>query len=217
MSKILSDKTGDFQRWVAPSVEENEAANTELPVNAEELEAIQQQAHAKGYQMGRWEGMNSGREELEAQCGRLKQLMVALSHPLQQLDQQVEKELVLLAGAIAGQLVQREISTEPSILQGAVQGAVNILQSSARRVDVHLSPEDAALVGDSLKSPDDEQSWHLVSDPSLKGGDVIVKADNTFVDASLRTRLNQLIADMLKVDVEEVEHRMHPSADGNTP
>ncbi|MCV6605575.1 MAG: FliH/SctL family protein [Porticoccaceae bacterium] len=214
MSKILSDKSGDFQRWIAPSVDGNGPANDELPVNAEELEAVQQQAHAKGYQMGRWEGMNSGREELEAQCARLKQLMVALSHPLQQLDQQVEKELVLLAGAMAGQLVQREITTDPGILNDAVQGAVNILQSSARRVDVHLSPEDAALVGDSLKSPDEEQSWHLVSDPGLKGGDVIVKADNTFVDASLRTRLNQLIADMLKVDVEDVERTLHPDGGG---
>lgn len=212
MSKILSDKGGDYQRWVAPPVEGGESANDGLAGNSEDLDEAQQQAHAKGYQMGRWEGMNSGREELENQCDRLKKLMASLTHPLQQLDQSVEKELVLLAAAIASQLVQQEVATDQNILAGLVKSAVQMLQSSARRVDVHLCPQDAELMDDCLQSHNEEQSWHLVSDPSLQSGDVLVKADNTFVDATLRTRLNQIIADMLKADPEEVEHMLNPPA-----
>ena len=214
MSKILSgDNTADFQRWEVPSVDGAQGPANDGAEANKELEEAHQQAHAKGYQMGRWEGMNAGREELEAQCQRLKQLMESLAKPLQQMDEQVERELVLLAGAIASQLVHREIVTDPSILNDVVRAAVNALHSSARRVDVHLCPEDANLVQDSLHSPDSDQSWHIVSDPLLRPADVRVVADNTFVDASLRTRLYQLIADMLKVEADQVAASLEHPAD----
>ena len=212
MSKILSgDNAGSYQRWEVPSVDPAPAQPDVPQVSQQELEDIHQQAHAKGYQMGRWEGMNAGREELEKQGARLSGLMRAFTHPLEQVDEQVQRELVLLAGAIASQLVHREIKADPSILNDIVRNAVNALHSTSQRVDVHLSPQDAELVRDALKSPDSDQSWHVVEDASLQCGDVRVVANNTFVDASLRSRLHKLIAELLDTEVGEVTDKLESS------
>ncbi|WIO73440.1 FliH/SctL family protein [Porticoccaceae bacterium LTM1] len=231
MPKIISgDQTTEFKKWDVPSVNSSQGSTllskdglsgTEpspepeapSPITQQEREAIEKQAHAKGYQMGRWEGMNAGREELEKQGEQFKKLCESLSNPLAKLDEEVQRELVLLAGAMAGQLVRRELSVNPDILNNIVASAVTALRTTSRRVHIYLNPVDAALVADILSSPDPEQHWQVVESPELREGDVRVEANNAHIDLSMRSRLYHLVGNLLNSTPEHIADEIDPVLD----
>lgn len=230
MAKIISgDQTTEFKKWDVPSVDGSQApglhsgkvyssestseADLPPPITDQEREAIEKQAHAKGYQMGRWEGMNAGREELEKQGEQLKKLCESLSSPLAKLDEEVQRELVLLAGAMASQLVRRELSVNPEILNNIVASAVTALRTTSRRVDIYLNPVDAALVADILSSPDPEQHWQVVESTELREGDVRVEANHAHIDLSMRSRIYHLVGNLLNTTPEQIAGEIDPVLD----
>lgn len=214
MANILKgDKAVAFERWEAPDVDFAGSGNSAEQDNRQmvceqELSNIHQQAHAKGYQMGRWEGMNAGKEESDAQSQQFETLMRNFTHPFEQLDNDVQQELVLLATAIASQLVHREITTHPSVINHIVAQALTALHDVGRRVDIHLHPSDAMLVRDVIQSPNPDQEWHLIEDASLRPSDVRISSNDAFIDASLRTRIASMVRDLVELEPKELNSHL---------
>lgn len=185
-------------------------------LTAEALENLQRQAYAEaaaegreagyeagyregyrvGLEQGQEEGRETGRQALRAQGQRLSELMALLSEPLQTLDEQVERELVALAVAVAKQLVRRELKTDPNQIVAVVRQALSVLPVSARNISLHLHPEDADLVRAAL-ALDEDPPWKIVEDPVMTRGGCRVHTDISRVDASLERRLGSAIANLL--------------------
>jgi flagellar assembly protein FliH len=192
---------------------------------AEEIEAIQKQAHeeaaAAGYQeghqrghqegleQGRREGLAQGREQgwqeghdagekamLEA-AARFQPLADCLAAPLALVDEQVEQELVALAIAIAKQLIRRELRTDPGQIVAVARDALKILPSSSRRVSLHLHPDDVELVRNALALKDAGPRWKIVEDPLMTRGGCRVMSETSQIDATLEKRLMAVIAHLL--------------------
>ncbi|HHC71663.1 MAG TPA: flagellar assembly protein FliH [Thiotrichales bacterium] len=200
---IRGDKAAVASSWKLPAVEESPGTATEeelpsLPT-AEEIEALQKQAWEeawkKGYQEGLREGREAGEKEIREKGQRLEALMDALARPLDDLDETVEEELVTLAVAVTRQLVRRELRTDPGEVVGVVREALSLLPASARNVRLHLHPEDAELVRAALTlGEEEERAWRIVEDPLQGRGGCQVFSDHSRVDASVETRLAQLVA-----------------------
>lgn len=161
----------------------------------------------KGYQEGHAEGRGAGEAELRElrleQGQRLQQLLTALDQPLSQLDEQVEHELVLLAVAIAKQVIRRELKTDPGQIVATVKSAAAALPSAARGVVLHLHPDDGELVKAALSLADGGAQWKIVEDPLITRGGCRVASESSTVDATVEKRLAQAIA---KVLGDEREH-----------
>jgi flagellar assembly protein FliH len=194
-------------------VVEEEADFPAMPT-AEEIEAMQKQAYeearaagyAAGYKEGLEQGYRDGREEGARQgyeegrvnaaslAQRLQQLIDCLSEPLAQVDDQVEQELVALAIAVAKQLIRRELKTDPGEIIAVVREAMGILPSSARKIGIHLHPDDAELIRSTLELDELGPRWKIVEDPLLTRGGCRVTTDTSHVDATVETRLASAIA-----------------------
>jgi flagellar assembly protein FliH len=199
MSKVIpKEELSGIENWSLPEV--NPAGKREpaaRPLTARQIEELQQQARQEGFQQGRREGLEAGKREIMARVHELESLMQTLAKPLDQLDTQVEQELIGLALAVAQQLVRRELKIDPGQVLAAVREAMAALPIAARNVRLHLHPEDAALVRETLSLSDGERGWKVVEDPVLTRGGCKVSSDTSQIDASVERRLHTIIANVL--------------------
>ncbi len=189
-----------YTRWQAPEFNARAPAPAAAPapepprITAEQIEAIQAQAYAEGFELGRRDGEAAGRAALATEAERLRAILATLAKPLDTLDAEVEEELAILALTVARHLVRRELRTDPGQIIAVLRSALAALPGNERDVRVHLHPEDAALVRGSLGDAGGESYWRLVEDPVISRGGCRVEAGPSQVDARIETRLNAAIA-----------------------
>ena len=197
MSRILrGDALADCQTWLVPEVRKDGARGNK-PFTARQLEEIQNQARQEGFQQGLQEGRDAGMKEFQERFRVLEEILRSLDKPFNQLDESVEQQLAELAMLVARQLVRRELKTEPEQVISVVREALSVLPVAARNVRLALHPEDAALIRDALSLGNDDQHIQLIEDPVQSRGGCRVLTDTSQIDASVESRLNAIIANVL--------------------
>lgn len=206
MSKLIrsEDVEAAYQAWRVPEVagvrvgrsveeERSKAARPIAPMDAAQIE----QARKEGFARGREEGLQAGRQEIRQQVQRLEQLLVALQQPFAELDAAVEEQVSQLAMMVARHLVRRELKTDPGQVVAVVREALANLPITSRTVRLYLHPEDAALVREAFSLNEGEAHVQVLDDPVQSRGGCRVQTDNSQIDASVETRLNALIAQVM--------------------
>jgi len=170
----------------------------------EQLDALEREAWEKGFAAGREAGMaavrqeeQAGLAELERRTRQLASILDFMAKPMADLDDQVQRQLALLAGAIARQVVRRELKTHPDQIIGAIRETVSLLPLTARDVRVHLHPEDAKLVRARLSEATSERAWTIIEDPILTQGGCLVTSEDSTIDAQVEQRIGAAIAAVL--------------------
>lgn len=193
---------GDARAWV-PGLVANEAhpprAQTVAAgvVTAGVLEDLQRAAYDEAYERGLAEGIRAGQVQVAAQTERLSQILADLARPLEDVDGAVVEQIVALSTALARQLLRRELRQDPSHIISIVREAVSQLPVAARDVRIHLHPEDAAVVRDSLAPAEHERAWVLVEDPMMMRGGCQVLTTTSRVDARLDARIGALLTEIM--------------------
>jgi flagellar assembly protein FliH len=223
MSRVISSlEAATWERWDAPSVGIDRhafegRAKAKLPTE-QELEQLRRSAYEEGFASGRADGLAQGRQEVDAQAQRLRELIDALARPFQGLDKQVENELVALATALVRQLLRREIKTEPAVVIAAVREALGVLPVASRSINVQLHPADAALVRELLPPQEDDQDWRITENPALTRGGCVVVTDVSHVDATVERRLAAAILKVFGGDRQADQREPPPDeAEGGAP
>jgi flagellar assembly protein FliH len=170
------------------------AAPVQTALDPEVIEQLQRRAYEEAHAAGLAEGRAAGLRELAGKGQQLERLLGALARPFEALDDSVEQELATLAMTLVRQLLRREIRAEPGEIVAVVRHAMALLPVAARNVCVHLHPEDAALVREVLTRSGDERPWRLVEDPLAGRGGCKVTTENSYIDASVNSRLTKLFA-----------------------
>lgn len=199
----MSSKAAAWSRWQMPSMLDSEPAfrsdgradsrvetHTEVARSLSEADvaACREEARRAGWEQGLSEGRQAARGELRLHAERWQHLVEHLQQPLAALNQQVEQELAELALAIARQVVREQLDLHPENILGVVREAVAALPSAARQLRLHLHPEDAHLVAESLPGLS-EASWQIIEDAGIARGGCLLESGSTRVDARVETRL----------------------------
>lgn len=197
----MSEAAAKAPAWVPPEVDGPVVGRRR---SAEGLNAIERDAWDAGHVAGREAGMAAVRQEESAQLAELRRsvqrlgaILHFMSRPLQELDAEVERQLAQLVGAVASQVVRRELKAQPEQIIAVIRETVTLLPAAAREVRVHLNPADAALVRAQLQQPDAEAAWTIIEDPVLSRGGCRVTTENSTIDARVEQRLGAAIAALL--------------------
>src|ERR1700683_4692269 len=116
-----------------------------------------------------------------------------MAKPLASLDQQGQRQLVMLAGAIARQIVRRELKPHPDEIVGGIWQTVVVLPLTAREVRVNLNPEEAKLVPSRLAEASGDRAWSIAEDPIISRGGCRVSSESSSIDAQLEQRIGAAI------------------------
>ena len=210
----------EVENWQAPDVtdpnafkkkEEEPEEDLPKPPTVEEIEAIQKEAFEEGYNAGLEEGRVAGQAEFDARIaeteaerarlfekgGELEVLMHALTHPFEEMDEQVEKEVARLAMLVARHVVRRELHLDPGQVVAAVREAASALPVASRNVRLLLHPEDAVVVREALSLHEGKNAWEIVEDPRVSRGGCEVVGEDSRIDATVETRLQAVITSVL--------------------
>lgn len=249
LARFTEEELKSLTVWQSPGfVSANSPKPEQVPappkhtqgLTVEEIESIQQQAHAEafaqgeiaghteGYRKGLAEGIEAGQQQGHAeglqqglsdalathkqQASDFIKLMDALNEPLKTLDETVANQLVSLSIAIAKQLIRREMKQHPGEIIAVVRAAVAALPIATQKLTLHLHPADAELVKTSLALTDSITAWKIVEDPLLTQGGCKVTTDVSLVDATVEKRLASVIA-MLWGDERETQDHSAPTLD----
>jgi flagellar assembly protein FliH len=212
MSRLIPKDRLDelYQAWRVPevaSVQAGQGGGEARPKAARPTAAMTaaqiEQARQEGYAQGRQEGLRAGQQEIGKQVQRLEQLLVALQQPFAELDAAVEEQLSQLAMLVARHLIRRELKADPGQVVAVVREALAALPLTSRTVRLHLHPEDAQLVRVAFSLNEQEAHIQVLEDPVQARGGCRVQTDNSQIDATVETRLNALIAQVLGGEREE--------------
>jgi flagellar assembly protein FliH len=186
--------------WTVPQVEGPVVGQRRVA----DLNLLEREAWEQGLAAGRAAGRTQAlaeqealTQELRAHVQWLEAVLDLQARPLAELDESVLRQLATLAGAIARQLVRRELRTQPEQIIAVIRETVALLPAAARDVRIHLHPEDAALVRERLVEPAAERAWTLVEDPVIARGGCRISSENSSIDAQVETRLGAAIATVL--------------------
>jgi flagellar assembly protein FliH len=180
--------------WLAPDMS---AAQAKPMATASGLADLQAEAYQEAFQHGLAEGREAGRLEVHAQVERLAGMFYDLARPFEALDAEVERELLTLAMALARQIVRRELKTDPTQIIGIIREAIAALPVATREVQVHLHPEDAAVVRQHLAPTENHRAWAIVEDPVMARGGCQITSATSRIDARLETRLGAILSELL--------------------
>ena len=192
-SAVAAASAWEFTRMDGRTAPESAVAADVVPDPAL-IEQLQRRAYDDAYANGLAEGRAAGLRELVAKGQQLERLLGTLTRPFDDLDDSVERELVTLVMTLVRQLLRREIRAEPGEIVAVVRDAMALLPVAARNVCIHLHPDDAALVREVLTSSGDERPWRLVEDPLAGRGGCKLTTDDSYIDASVDSRLAKLFA-----------------------
>jgi flagellar assembly protein FliH len=169
-----------------------------------DLDTVEREAWDKGHAEGHAAGLAAAAQEQQAAQAaidrhvlHLGSILEFMAKPMAQVDEQVQRQLALLAGAIARQVVRREIRLQPDDIIGLIRDTVSLLPVTAREVRVHLNPDDAKLVRSRLTEVASERAWSITEDPLLPRGGCRVSSENSTIDAQVEQRLGAAIAAVL--------------------
>jgi flagellar assembly protein FliH len=187
-------------RWAAPELAPPAPVVQEperhMP-SVEELQAIEEAAHAEGYARGHAEGVAAGQAEVRRIAAQMEGILDAFTRPLARLDAEVGDALGDLAVRIAGALLRREYATDPALLEALVREALEIAGSDQRQMELRLHPDDLAMLTPQLAAP---TGVRLSGDATLARGDLRLHADSVRIDGSLSARLNATLQRLVAGD-----------------
>ena len=231
---IRARDVGGFDIWSLPSfdphmpepepelVEELPAEMEEVPLEEvqpltlEELESIRQEAYNEGFAAGEKDGFRSTtlkvRQEAEAalivKLASLERLMGSLFEPIAEQDSQIEKAMVGLVEHIARQVIQRELVLDSSQIESVMREALKLLPLGVGNVRLHINPQDFEQVK-ALRERH-EETWRIVEDATLQPGGCRVETEYSRIDATVETRISQIMAQLLDQVHEQVLNPAEP-------
>ena len=212
LSKIIPrEAAGKVQPWRAPELgKQGNSKGISVSSNRDEKTQLQyENAKQEGFEQGYAAGLQQAVDDLSANRKQLTTLFQSLVQPLDHFNDAVEQELLELSLAVARQILRRELTADPRHIIGLIRQAITQLPSASRNIRIHLHPEDAAVVRDTLGQNEDAQRWRLEDDATLHRGTCHVHTDTSFMDAGIDALINRLSLEMLggmrETDIKEAE------------
>lgn len=206
---------------------ESEEHDSAQPLTAEALDAIREAARLEGLEEGRAEGLQRGQEEgFEAgfkegmasglEAGEKKAQAAAeekkrelstqweamiegLRHPLLQVEQAVENQLVHMAKALATAICWQEARVNDEIVREALKRSLNDLGMTSQKVEIYVHPEDFARVDERWdEKVRADKGWFLYADESVSQGGCRIQTPIVDIDATMETRMQEVFESLLQ-------------------
>ncbi|PHQ57973.1 MAG: hypothetical protein COA29_02285 [Porticoccus sp.] len=197
----LSDTEPGVKRWQVPFFEQS--APVKKVVDPVEVEAL---AQSRGFQIGKWEGLEMGKAEAEQLVKHLSGLLDEMAHPFQSLDQVVIRELANMAMLIARQIVRRELTVNSDVVTDIAAEALSTLSSLQGEIEVFLNPGDRKLVQEMAPALFEGKPYKLVDDPDILPGGCRMKTPISYVDASVERQMEMVFGTLIESCEERVQY-----------
>jgi flagellar assembly protein FliH len=164
------------------------AAPAEAP---EDRERIEREAYQRGLAEGKTLGKEQAAVEVQPVLERLSRCLSEVSALRPRMRRDAEKDLVRLSIAIARRVLHRELTLDPESIEGLIKVALDRLESR-ELCTVRVHPDQEATIRILLDRFSNAHKIEIISDKSLRLGDVLLETAHGSIDASVDAQLNEI-------------------------
>lgn len=169
-------------------------------------EVVRQQGYTQGYSEGFTQGHAQATLEGQRQitefmatkgsdtAKRMASLVEASQQQLAESEQLIARGVLELACELAQQVLRRELSVNPNVLQPVVREALGMLTADAKSAVVRLNPLDMEVLDEALKLEFANLNLNYVADPAVSAGGCLIESAGAVVDATLEKRWKRVTA-----------------------
>jgi flagellar assembly protein FliH len=192
----LSGETLDRRRAaleLKPGMEPDSGHPLQIRVAELEQEMTKRvrEAHQTGYGEGEAAGKAQGEDEVRAALERLTQSIAGIDEYRSRLYRQTEVDAVRLSVAIARRVLRRELTVDPSAIEGLVSAALQRLQSQETcRVKMH--PDYIPSLSAAIERMGMTAKIEVVADPAQEPGAAVFEMPRGNLDASIDSQLREI-------------------------
>jgi flagellar assembly protein FliH len=184
--------TADAVRWTAPGLAVAPAPVQAFPAppSVQDLQALEQAAHAEGHARGHAEGLAAGQGEVRRMLAQIEGILDGFTRPLARLDGEVAEALADLAVRIAGVLLGRAYLVDPTLLADLVREALDAVGSGSREMELRLHADDFGVLAPHLAGLD---GVRLTIDNALGRGELRLHSESVRIDGTIAARLQSVL------------------------
>ena len=169
--------------------EEGHAQGAEVGLEKGHAEGL-----AKGLEEGTSKGLATGEEQMQQHLSSWKSLLDSIQEPVANIEQALEKELVLLAVSLAKGVIRSEVKTNTDLIFQALSEGLKALPIQEKHYQIHLHPDDIELVNNHF-SPEEitKHRWDFIESPKLSAGGCEIVTQSNAVDITIERRVKDVI------------------------
>lgn len=177
----------------------------------------QQEGLTKGHEEGILSGHEQGKKQaleemalekegLKQQEAQLALLLGQLSESLNQQDYQLEQALLNITQVLAKAVIKQEMLIRPGHIMAAIKEVIASLPLGRDNLRVLCHPDDLPIIEQSLPQG---ETWQLSADQDIERGGCCITTDQSIIDYSISTRLQEAVDQVIKAQVEHLDEN-HP-------
>jgi flagellar assembly protein FliH len=167
------------------------------------LSAIERDAYERGFAAGERAGKELGLKQLEASYQVVSRLIEALQEAKSALLENVEKEILQIAVAVARHVLRKEIRQNPDHLLGSIRAALQKM-GQIETLAIHLHPQDLERLRKErnkvVELVGNVQWFRLEADATLHPGECIIESNDQIVDQRIDSQLSVIAEELRKMD-----------------
>ena len=160
---------------------------------------IEIEARDKGYNEGYEKGRAEGFKEVASLMESMGETIRSLSEARDVFFQKAEKEMIDLIVFTVGEVIEKEVKSDPSIIHNIIRETLKEV-TSAQTVTIKLNPADLSLgkelTGELIEKYEKIQGVNFKEDPSIMPGGCLVETNIGMLDATMETKLLSIYKDL---------------------
>ncbi len=176
----------------------NEAKNiSEEMINNTKIEAekIKETAKNEGFNVGRDEGFEAGKNELISMIDRLKLIISTMLQEREKILVHSERQIMNLVITMVKKIVKKLTQEEENVVVNNTKEALSIIRG-AMKVYIHVNPSDydytTSHKEELIKLIEGMPEVKIFEDPAVDKGGVYIETDVGDVDAKIATQLDEI-------------------------
>ncbi|MGC8765115.1 MAG: flagellar assembly protein FliH [Brevinematia bacterium] len=160
-----------------------------------EARQIKENAYKEGYEAGKEDGFNSGKEELLSMIERLKSIIYVTLQERERILVHSEHQILNLVLTMVRKIVKKLTHEQENIVIENVKEAISIIRG-AMRVYIHVNPQDfeytTKFKDELIKLIEGMPEVKIFEDPTVDRGGVYIETDLGEIDARISTQLEEI-------------------------
>lgn len=181
------------------------------PLTADDLKKLTEEAKKEGFEQGYQEGLEKGtregtvagekaghakaysesKQKLNDEIQRLGHVASNLLIPMQEQEEALENIIVDMAINFTKELLQQEITQQPTLLLRVIKNALSALPAGSKNITVYVNETDSQLIDAHL--PQAQRDWSIQVDNSVTTGGCRVETHESLVDYTCEHRLQTFL------------------------
>lgn len=153
-----------------------------------------QQGLESGIAEGKEQGLAMGQDEIQQQIIIWQQLLDKLHKPVARVDQELQKELIILAVSLAKAVIRAEVKTNNDVIFQALSEGLKVLPIQEKSYQIHLHPQDIELIKSHFSEEEIEKhNWLFIEAPQMSRGGCDIVTTSNAVDVSIERRCRDVL------------------------